>query len=75
MTHINDNVKISINNIVKKYVPNKIDNVLHINPYSEMNNLIIQLIESNVLPLDKKPIELVCKEWKTLLYKKFSLFN
>jgi hypothetical protein len=75
MTYINESDRSAIINIIQKHIPNKIDNILHINPYSEMNNLIIQLIESNVLPLDKKPIELVCKEWKTLLYKKFSLLN
>jgi hypothetical protein len=75
MIYINESDKNIIDNIIKKYVPNKVDSMLHINPYFEMNKLVYHLIEEKVLPINKKAISLICMEWKTLLYKKFSLFN
>lgn len=73
--YIYESDRIIIDNIIKKYVPNKIDKMLHVNPYFEMDKLVYHLIEEKVLPLNKKAISLICMEWKTLLYKKFALFN
>ena len=75
MMHINNSEKLLVELIIKKHVPNKVHSILHINPYDEMKELICTLIEKNVLPLDTKHISIICKEWKTLLYKKYSLFN
>lgn len=72
---INETNRSIIVDMIHKYVPNKTDNVLHINPYLEMEYLIMHLIEENVLPLNRKAIELICKEWKTLLYKKYAQLN
>jgi hypothetical protein len=75
MIDINDTEKVLVELIIKKYVPNKIHSILHINPYDEMKQLVFILIKENILSLDTKSITIVCKEWKTLLYKKYSLFN
>ena len=75
MTYINDSEKLLVELIIKKYVPNKVNHMLHINPHYEMKELVFNLIEKDVLSLDTKSITLICKEWKTLLYKKYSLFN
>ena len=75
MIDINVTEKVLVELIIKKYVPNKIYPILHINPYDEMKQLVFILIKENILSLDTKSITIVCKEWKTLLYKKYSLFN
>lgn len=75
MILFNDNTKSIIEDIIIKNVPDRIDKILHVNPREEMKVLVYYLISEGVLPLNRKSITLICKEWKTLLYKKYSQFN
>lgn len=75
MILFNEYTKGVIEEIIIKNVPNRTDNMLHINPREEMKVLVYQLIKEGVIPLNRKSITLICKEWRTLLYKKFSQYN
>jgi hypothetical protein len=75
MISFNDNTKSIIDDIIVKNIPNKVDKIIHVNPREQMKVLVYHLISEGLLPLNKKSITLICKEWKTLLYKKYSIFN
>ena len=67
--------KIQVEQIIEQYVPDKIDPYTHNIPRQEMKRIVLDLIEDEVIPLNKKAITLVCKEWKTLLWTKLSILN
>lgn len=75
MILFNEHTKSVIEEIIVKNVPDRTDRIIHINPREKMKVLVYYLISEGVLPLNRKSITLICKEWKTLLYKKYSQFN
>lgn len=67
--------KIQVEQIIEQYVPNEKDPYTHNIPRQEMKKIVFDLIEDDVIPLNKKAITLICKEWKTLLWTKISILN
>ena len=75
MIELEHEARIAIEDIIDKYVPNKKDPFTHNIPSQEMKRIVMDLVEDEVIPLNKKDITLVCKEWKTLLWTKQSILN
>lgn len=75
MIQLKYEARIAVEDIVDKYVPSKKDPYTHNIPSQEMKRIVLDLIEDEVIPLNKKAITLVCKEWKTLLWTKLSILN
>lgn len=67
--------KVQIEQIIDQYVPNKVDEYIHVNPNQEMQQHIIDMLEKEIIPFNKRAVTFICKEWKTILYKKYSMLN
>jgi hypothetical protein len=67
--------KIQIEQIINEYIPNSIDETIHVNPNIVMRDHIHDILEKDILPFNKKNVTFICKQWQNILYKKYSILN
>lgn len=67
--------KVQVEQIIDQYVPNKVDKYIHVNPNKEMQEHIIDMLEKGIIPFNKRTVTFICKEWKAILYTKYSMLN
>lgn len=60
---------------VRKYVPEGVHSELHINCQAQMFEIIMTLIKENRTPTKLSVITYLCKNYKEILYSKYSQLN
>ena len=60
---------------VRKYVPEGVHSELHINCQAQMFEIIMTLIKENRTPAKLSVVTYLCKNYKEILYSKYSQLN
>ena len=66
----------TLDTIAKAYkIPDKEHSMLHVNSRECWIDLVYKIVDSGLVDPKKKTIQVLAKNWETILYNKYSLLN